>query len=160
MFVDSDVILCEDWFKKAQKYVAEDVGAIWGTEVWSTIQNQKTLRLFLVTTRKIFQVRGGTHDTLIRTSLVQGIKIPENLHVFEDAYIKDWITNQGFRVIPCYDPFCIHYRPSVVWTFKGSLDIMIEAFRLGHPRLIGKLLFAYGFYTIYSFYQIFGSSKR
>jgi len=39
------------------------VGAIWGIEVWSTIKNPKTLKLFLTTTRKIFEVRGGTHDT-------------------------------------------------------------------------------------------------
>src|SRR5512147_3068855 len=45
VFVDSDVVLCRDWFKKAQKYVAADVGAVWGIEVWSTIQNPKTLKL-------------------------------------------------------------------------------------------------------------------
>jgi glycosyltransferase involved in cell wall biosynthesis len=28
MFVDSDVILCDDWFEKAGRYVGKDVGAI------------------------------------------------------------------------------------------------------------------------------------
>jgi glycosyltransferase involved in cell wall biosynthesis len=159
MFVDSDVVLCNDWFKKAQKYLGEDVGAVWGIEVWSTIQKQKTLKLFLLITRKIFEVRGGTHDTLIRTDLVQDIKIPQSLHVFEDAYIKDWIASKGYRVVACYDPFCVHYRPQDVWTLRGSLGLVAEAFRFGHPRLIGKLLVAYGFYAAYSIYQLIGQGS-
>jgi len=159
MFVDSDVVLCNDWFKKAQKYLGEDVGAVWGIEVWSTIQKQKTLKLFLLITRKIFEVRGGTHDTLIRTDLVQDIKIPQSLHVFEDAYIKDWIASKGYRVVACYDPFCVHYRPQNVWTVRGSLGLVAEAFRFGHPRLIGKLLVAYGFYAAYSIYQLIGQGR-
>ncbi len=154
MFVDSDVVLCSDWYKKAQQYIHPDVGALWGIEVWSTISNPKTMRLFLTTTRRIFEVRGGTHDTLIRTSTVKDIKIPANLHVFEDAYIKDWISNKGFRVVACYSPFCIHYRPQTVWTLQGSLGLVSESLRLGSPRLIAKLLLAYGFYTIYSVYQL------
>jgi glycosyltransferase involved in cell wall biosynthesis len=156
MFVDSDVVLCKDWYKKAQKYVLEDVGAVWGIEVWSTIHNPKTLKLFLMVTRKIFEVRGGTHDTLIRTDLVKDIQIPKNLHVFEDAYIKNWVTSKGYRVVACYNPFCVHYRPRSVWTLGGSLGLVAEAFSLGHPRLIGKLLLAYGFYTAYSMYQLLG----
>lgn len=154
LFVDSDVVLCRDWYKKAQKYIQPDVGAIWGIEVWSTVTKHNTLRLFLVTTRKIFDVRGGTHDTLIRTSVVRDIKIPSNLHVFEDTYIKDWITNKGYQVVACYSPFCIHYRPQSVWSLRGSLSLVSESMRIGNPRLISKLLLAYGFYTAYSIYQL------
>ena len=159
MFVDSDVILCKEWYKKVQKYMREDVGAIWGIEVWSTIQNPKTLNLFLLITRKIFEVRGGTHDTLIRTDLIKDIGIPKNLHVFEDAFIKDWITSKGYRVVACYNPFCIHYRPPTVWTLRGSLGLVAEAFRFGRPRLISQLLLAYGFYTAYSMYQLLGQGR-
>ena len=154
VFVDSDVVLCRDWFKKAQNYIAPDVGAVWGIEVWSTLKNPKTLKLFLVTTRKIFEVRGGTHDTLIQTNLVRDIKIPFDLHVFEDAYIKDWIEHKGYRVIACYSPFCIHYRPATVWTFRGSLGLVAESIKIGSPLMVSKLIFAYGFYTLYSFYQL------
>jgi glycosyltransferase involved in cell wall biosynthesis len=159
MFIDSDVVLCHDWFQKATKNIHPQVGAVWGTEVWSTLQNPKMLKLFLIVTRKIFEVRGGTHDTLIRTSLVKDIQIPGKLHVFEDAYIKDHITRKGYKVIACYDPFCIHFRPNSVWTFKGSLNLVAEALRLGSPRLISKLLLAYGFYTGYSVYQFFANDK-
>ena len=78
MFVDSDVVLCKNWYQKAIKYINENVGAVWGIEVWSTLQNQATLKMFLLITRKIFELRGGTHDTLIRINLVKDIKIPKN----------------------------------------------------------------------------------
>ncbi|MGD6809393.1 MAG: glycosyltransferase family 2 protein [Candidatus Bathyarchaeia archaeon] len=159
MFIDSDVVLCKNWFEKASKNINEHVGAVWGTEVWSTLKNPKLLKLFLVVTRKIFEVRGGTHDTLIRSSLVKDIQIPSELHVFEDAYIKDYITQKGYKVIACYDPFCIHFRPDSVWTFKGSLNLVAESLRLGSPRLLSKLFLAYGFYTGYSVYKFFANGK-
>jgi len=159
IFVDSDVVLCNDWYQKALRQVNADVGAVWGIEVWSTLQNLRALKLFLLVTRKIFDIRGGTHDTLVRTEAVRGIRIPWDLHVFEDAYIKDFIVKRGFRVVACYDPFCIHYRPKSVWTLKGSMSLVSDALRFGSPVLVAKLLFAYGFYTVYTVSQMF-SGKR
>ena len=153
MFVDSDVVLCENWFKKAEKHIGENVGAVWGIEIWSTIQNPTILKMFLLVTRKIFDLRGGTHDTLIRTDAVKDIEIPKVLHVFEDAYIKDWITQKGYKLIACYDPFCVHYRRASVWTIRGSLNIIADAIRAGRLTLLVKLTLAYGFYTAYSVYQ-------
>ena len=160
MFVDSDAVLCKDWFKKAEKHVGQNVGAVWGIEVWSTLQNPAILKIFLLVTRKIFDLRGGTHDTLIRTDLVKDIEIPKFLHVFEDAYIKDWITQKGYKLIACYDPYCIHYRPSSVWTIQGSLNIIADAIRVGRLTLLVKLTLAYGFYTTYSLYQFFANKIR
>jgi glycosyltransferase involved in cell wall biosynthesis len=159
IFVDSDVVLCDDWYKKALAYVDNDVGAVWGIEVWSTIQSKKTLKLFLWVTRKIFDIRGGTHDTLIRTIALKGIQIPRGLHVFEDAYIKDYVAKKGYRVVACYSPFCIHFRPKSVWTFRGSLGIVADAFRFGSPKLIVQLIFAYGFYTVYAVSQMLGGNN-
>jgi glycosyltransferase involved in cell wall biosynthesis len=160
MFVDSDAVLCEGWFKKAERYLSQNVGAVWGIEVWSTIQNPVILKLFLLVTRKIFDLRGGTHDTLIRTAAVKDIEIPEVLHVFEDAYIKDWVTQKGYKLIACYDPFCVHYRPASVWTIRGSLNIIADAIRAGRLTLLGKLTLAYGFYTAYSLYQFIETNIR
>ena len=160
MFVDSDAVLCKDWFKKAETHLGENVGAIWGIEVWSTIQNPAILKMFLWITRKIFDLRGGTHDTLIRTDLVKDMKIPKVLHVFEDAYIKDWITQKGYKLIACYNPYCIHFRPASVWTIQGSLNIIADAIRAGRLTLLVKLTFAYGFYTAYSLYQLFANKTR
>ena len=160
MFVDSDAVLCKNWFQKAEKYVGENVGAVWGIEIWSTIHNPSLLKVFLLVTRKIFELRGGTHDTLIRTDLVKDIEIPEFLHVFEDAYIKDWITQKGYKMIACYIPYCVHFRPASVWTMRGSLNIIADAIRFGRLTLLFKLTFAYGFYTAYSVYQFFVNNLK
>ncbi len=154
VFVDSDVILSKDWYKKAMEQVNPRTGAVWGIEVWSTINRKETLKMFLWVTRKIFEIRGGTHDTLIRTETVKDIKIPGTLHVFEDAYIKEWIEKKGYGVVASYNPFGIHYRPHTVWTFRGSLSIITDAVRLGSPKIILQLIFAYGFYTAYAISQI------
>jgi glycosyltransferase involved in cell wall biosynthesis len=160
MFVDSDAVLCKDWFKKAERHIDHNVGAVWGIEVWSTIQNPAVLKVFLWITRKIFDLRGGTHDTLIRTDLVKDIEIPKVLHVFEDAYIKDWITQKGYKLVACYDPYCLHFRPASVWTIRGSLNIIADAIRAGRLTLLVKLTFAYGFYTVYSLYQFLATNIR
>ena len=160
MFVDSDAVLCKNWFKKAEKHLGENVGAIWGIEVWSTIQNPAILKIFLLVTRKIFDLRGGTHDTLIRTDLVKDIEIPKILHVFEDAYIKDWITQKGYKLVACYNPYCLHFRPASVWTIQGSLNIISDAIRAGRLTLLVKLTLAYGFYTTYSLYQFIAANIR
>jgi glycosyltransferase involved in cell wall biosynthesis len=160
MFVDSDVVLCKDWFKKAIEYVDESVGAVWGIEIWSVVQKTSALRMFLWITRKIFEIRGGTHDTLIRFKAVEDIKIPKSLHVFEDAYIKEWITKKGYKVIACYDPHCRHYRPENVWTFRGSINIMVEAMRFGNLKILMRLMAAYSFYTAYVTSQMFGGRLK
>ncbi len=96
---------------------------------------------------------------LIRTAVVRDLKIPASLHVFEDAYVKDWITKKGYAVVACYDPFCVHYRPESVWTLRGSIGIISDAIRFGSLKQVLQLTAAYGFYTAYAAFQIF-SKKR
>ena len=153
LFVDSDVTLSDDWFNKATSYVNTDVGAVWGIEIWDGIQDSVILKPFLKITRRIFEMRGGTHDLLVRQEAVKDIEIPGNLHVFEDAFIKAWIDKKGYKLIATYDPYCIHFRPPVVWTFKGSLDIILDALRFGSLAKMPKLFIAYGFYTAYVIYR-------
>ena len=102
MFVDSDVILSKNWFAEAEKLVKDDVGAVWGIEIWSVLRDSKLLKLFERITMKIFEKRGGTHDTLIRRKSVDDIKIPYQLHTYEDGYIKDWIESKGYKVLASY----------------------------------------------------------
>ena len=129
------------------------VGAVWGIEVWHGMKNSKVLKLFLWLTRKIFEIRGGTHDTLIRLEAVKDMKVPYELHIFEDAYIKEWITRQGYKIVACYDPYCIHYRPDSVWTLKGNIKLVSDYLKNGSLKLILKLLPPYAFYMVYSLYR-------
>ncbi len=153
LFVDSDVVLCDDWFTKATSYVNQGVGAVWGIEIWDGLQNSHLLNLFLRITRRIFEMRGGTHDLLVRHEAIKDIEIPRGLHVFEDTFIAEWVMKKGYKLIATYDPYCIHVRPPVVWTFKGSLNIVSDALRFGSLAKKPKLFLAYGFYTVYVLYR-------
>ena len=48
MFVDSDVILSRDWFRKAEKNVKSDVGAVWGVNI--DVWNRLKIRLYPICT--------------------------------------------------------------------------------------------------------------
>jgi len=152
MFVDSDVILSKDWFAKAEKLVTDDVGAIWGIEIWSVLRKMRFLGLFERVTLKIFFGRGGTHDLLVRTKAVEGIKIPCYLHTYEDAYIRSWIIKKGYKVLGVYEPYCIHYRPPVVWTLTKNMELIVGdiKYALHNPSLI----LSYGFYAAVVTHQI------
>jgi glycosyltransferase involved in cell wall biosynthesis len=152
MFVDSDVILSKNWFAEAEKLVKDDVGAIWGIEIWSVLKGTNVLKLFERVTLKIFEKRGGTHDLLVRKVMVEDIKIPPNLHTYEDGYIKSWINKKGYKVLGVYEPYCIHFRSEEVWTAKKHLEFMISDLKYAVHRPI--LLPSYIFYSLIVAYQI------
>lgn len=158
MFVDSDVILSKNWFAEAEKLVNDDVGAIWGIEIWSVLKGTKILRLFERVTLKIFEKRGGTHDLIVRRKTVEDIKIPYNLHTYEDGYIKDWINKKGYTVLGVYEPYCIHFRPNTVWTVKKHIEFMVSDLKYAIHRPM--LLLSYGFYSAIVAYQIVSSKTK
>lgn len=151
MFVDSDVVLCHNWFEKAKKLMKDNVGAIWGVEIWSVLKNMTVLKLFKRVTVKIFGMRGGTHDLLVRHTAVKGIHIPSNLHVYEDAYIKSWIDGKDLEVISTYEPYCIHHRPAIVWTIKESISLVANELKFAVQ--CPQLMLSYAFYAIIVLYQ-------
>ncbi len=130
MFVDSDVILCKDWFKKAEKLITPEVGAVWGMNFDITRKEKGEIEMpkigrvpsFSDIQFEQFEVRGGCHDILIRTEATKGIKIPRDLNVYEDAYIKKYIEKRGWRVLATKNPFCIHDRSA----FHPSVNNVIE----------------------------------
>ena len=115
--VDSDVILCEDWFTKAWNNVADDVGAVWGVALPNekhyfnaTYAMSKLYRMSVkdLMVRQIRSERYMMHDTLIRTVTVKDIKIPPNLHMWEDDYIGRHIIQKRYRFLKVAEPFCLH----------------------------------------------------
>jgi len=152
MFVDSDVILSKGWFAKAERLIRDDVGAVWGIEIWSVLRKMRVLGLFERVTLKIFEKRGGTHDLLVRRKAVEGIEVPSHLHTYEDAYIKSWISRNGYKVLGVYEPYCFHFRPDGVWTVTQNIGFVVSdiKYAVRHP----SLLLSYGFYTGIVFSQI------
>ena len=158
MFVDSDVILSRDWFLKAQKFMKQDVGAVWGIEIWSVMRRSIILRMFERVTLKIFEKRGGTHDILVKRKTVEDIKIPFELHFYEDGYIKDWIERKGFKVLGVYDPYCIHFRADSIWSLPKHIEFAVNDIKYAFKRPI--LFFSYSVYSIIVAYQIVSSKLK
>lgn len=152
MFVDSDVLLCRDWFKKAQADLASGVGAVWGLniDVLPNIKNKCILKLQCMIARQCFNLRGGTHDTLILRKAVEGMKVPEHLHTFEDAFIMQWIEAHGYRVAIGSEVYCLHYKPPSNWSLRNGFEQAIGEFRCG---LVYSHLYRYSlFYPFFFLY--------
>lgn len=149
MFVDSDVLLCKNWFKKAQADLASGVGAVWGlnVDVIPNVKDKRVLTLQTLIARKCFNLRGGMHDTLILRKAVEGLVIPEELHAYEDAFIVRWIERHGYRAVVGRDVYCLHYKPPNNWSLQNGINQAIVEFKCG---LIYSHLFEYMF-----FYPVF-----
>jgi glycosyltransferase involved in cell wall biosynthesis len=145
MFVDSDVILSRDWFRKAEKSIKLDVGAVWGVniDVIPNVKDKRFLKLQSLIARQCFNLRGGTHDTLIRREAVEGIKIPEQLHVYEDAYIMNWIKEKGYKAVIGDDIYCLHFKPPGNWNLKNGVSQAILEVKCG---LVYSHIYEYVFY--------------
>ena len=152
MFVDSDVILSRDWFRKAEKNVKSDVGAVWGVniDVIPNVKDKRFLKLQGLIARQCFGVRGGMHDTLIRRKAVEGIQIPEQLHAYEDAYIINWIKEKGYKTVIGDDIHCLHFKPPGNWSLQNGVSQAIVEFKCG---LVYSHMYEYIFYyPVFMFY--------
>jgi glycosyltransferase involved in cell wall biosynthesis len=153
-FIDSDVVLCKDWLGKAQKGMVDGVGAVWGLniDIIPNIKDKRLLYLESLIARISFNLRGGMHDTLIRTSTVEDIHIPEALHAYEDAYIIRYIKKQGFKVHVSSELYCLHYKPPTNWSAQNAIDQAVVELKCG---LIRSHMFAYMLlYPVFMFYWV------
>ena len=133
MFVDSDVILSRDWFRKAEKNMKSDVGAVWGVniDVVPHVKDRRILKLQSIIARQCFGLRGGMHDTLIRREAVKGIRIPEQLHAYEDTYIINWIKKKGYKTVIGDDVSCLHFKSPANWSLQNGVSQAMVEFRCG-----------------------------
>src|SRR3990170_1916525 len=153
MFVDSDVILSRDWFKKVQRNVNEDVGAIWGLNIDvipNVTRDKRFVKLQSLIARQCFSLRGGMHDTLIRREAVRGIRIPETLHTYEDAFIVKWIEEKGYKTMVGDGVYCLHYKPPDTWSLGNGVSEAILELKCG---LVYSHNYEYvAFYPFFFFY--------
>ncbi|MCW3984211.1 MAG: glycosyltransferase family 2 protein [Candidatus Bathyarchaeota archaeon] len=152
LFVDSDVVLCRDWFRKATGDLAEGVGAVWGLNVdlLPNVKNGRVLKLQSMVARQCFKLRGGMHDTLILRKAVEGIVIPEALHAYEDAYLVQWIEEHGYRAVIGSGIYCLHCKPPENWNLKNGVEQAIVELRCG---LLYSHIFEYMvFYPVFFLY--------
>ncbi len=150
MFVDSDVLLSKDWFKKVQTDLTEGVGAVWGVniDVLPNIKNKRILKLQSMIARQCFNLRGGMHDTLILRKAVKSIRVPEHLHTYEDTFIVQWIKTHGYKVAVGSNVYCLHHKPPNNWSLKNGFQQAIGEFKCG---LVYSHLYRYSFFYPFFF---------
>jgi glycosyltransferase involved in cell wall biosynthesis len=124
MFVDSDVILCKNWFDRVQADLSQGIGAVWGlnVDVIPNVKNKRILSMQSIVAKQAFYLRGGMHDTLILHKAVVGVNIPEHLHTYEDAYLVHWIESHGFKVSIGSNIYCMHNKPPSNWSLKNGVE--------------------------------------
>jgi len=165
MFVDSDVILCERWFEYVKPYIARDeVGAVWGAALQRSSSDKARYgamsKLYgrdeLWMAVKAGMKRGLTHDTIIRRKAVEGIKIPKDLHVLEDHYIRMYVEGKGYKWISAAKPYCFHFAHSR----ERPRDWYVFGQAAKKIRFIGlKTILSYIFFGPYKLMWIYLSSK-
>jgi glycosyltransferase involved in cell wall biosynthesis len=151
-FVDSDVVLCKDWFNKVQKHLSADVGAVWGQniDIIPNIRNRHLLYFESLVARQSFNLRGGMHDTVILKESLKNLKIPPNLHAYEDGFIIKSIKKRGYKALIGSNIYCLHYKPPTYWTLKNAAEGIIMEIRCG---MVYSHAFAYMlFYPVFTFY--------
>jgi glycosyltransferase involved in cell wall biosynthesis len=152
MFLDSDVLLCQDWFRKAQASAVDGVGAVWGINIdlLPNVTNKWFLRFQAFISRQCFKLRGGMHDTLILKKAVKDIRIPEELHTYEDAYLVKWIKNHGYKVTIGSDICCLHCKAPETWNLQSGIQAGITDLQCG---LVYSHVFEYVlFYPVFFLY--------
>lgn len=118
MFVDDDVILNRGWWSWLEDNGIlnnDEVGEVWGINWDANPKRERILQIFGLDLKdyliRKFHERGGTHDTLYKRKALEGIKIPPELHVYEDAYLHFWVICKGWESI--VNPIGIlHYHPT------------------------------------------------
>jgi glycosyltransferase involved in cell wall biosynthesis len=141
-FVDSDVVLCDNWFEKMKTFMLPEVGAVFGSDLPGPSSGLK-LRFMQTSSARVFKIRGGCHDILIQKKAISGIKIPEKLHTLEDAFIKQWIE-KSWKIIVNHNACCYHFKQRSSFTSKENFVSTLREFRrfrLVKDRLIFGLVF-------------------
>lgn len=144
VFVDSDVILSDNWFNEAWKNVNDHVGAIQGFDnligdksVSDFADAMAKLRKHLHKTPKEYPAFTG--DVLIKTSIVKDIKIPNFLHYYEDQYTRKFIRNKGFKWVITQNPSCYHHS-KMDQMIKDAFPSGFLQYKIGHVTALKSIM--------------------
>jgi glycosyltransferase involved in cell wall biosynthesis len=128
MFLDDDCVLNPGWWQWIESNrVLEDpaVGEVWGVNWDATSEREKFLKFFGIDLKSYlvrkFEERGGCHDTLFRRKAVEGVRIPLELHVYEDAYLHFYVVCRGWKYV--INPVGVtHYHPELEVDLEKELE--------------------------------------
>lgn len=157
-FLDDDCILIQGWWKWVEENkILEDilVGEVWGVN-WDADESRKKFLEALGINYtdyliKKFNERGGTHDTLYRRKALEGVKIPPELHVYEDAWLHFYVTCRNFKSV--INPIGVrHFHPMSLTDIKREKERLSHAIEIAAKYGIVEYEFARSLKTAKSFY--------
>lgn len=120
LFIDDDVIINNGWWEEAKEFINKlNIGLVWGINFDSLAVRREYLKVLNIDYVKFlideFYRRGGMHDTLLRREAIRSIRIPPDLHVFEDWYILKHVQKQKYEV-GIIKAGVVHYNPE--WNYS------------------------------------------
>lgn len=151
VFVDSDVVLCKDWFLQAVRFVAPDVGAVWGVDIPGSATNPLIVGALFRMESRVFDLRGGCHDLLVRTKVVKDIRIPSHLHTMEDAYIRNYILSKNYRIVKSFSSYCRHYKTWSSMLSRQSVNSSIQ--ELKNSEALERWIYSVVYALMWTFYS-------
>lgn len=110
-FIDSDVILRNDWFREINVYISHvNMGAVESNFIHHYPADIPEFPTFNnVLNQRRVDKRGYTIATLIKTQTVEDISIPSDLLIYEDEFIKKWVEEKGYKWMKVVSPVVDHY---------------------------------------------------
>lgn len=135
--IDSDIELCNGWFKRIVSHLEPTTGGInvslvhmhehltawsnWLENMMARFKKEYAQTVVIATSKNPPVMRGGAGNTLIRTRLVKDWDPPAILSAFEDHMIYRHILRKGYTWKKILEPLSIHYGvPSAKdWLMKG-----------------------------------------
>lgn len=126
LFLDSDNQVGEKFFQNAVGKINPDVGAVQGRRKETKFDPSSPV-YFPDDSDWISYCddRAMTHCTLIRTRCVEDIKIPEDMAVWEDEYIRQYIEDKNFQWV--YGKDCFFESDHSDSHVKGFIDGKVHA---------------------------------
>lgn len=187
-FIDSDVILPKRWWEEIYQSVFNrdsQLGAVESNVLHHYPENTPKVPEFRqIVKNKRIDPRALTIATVIKTEAVNKIKIPPDLAIYEDEFLKKYIEQKGFSWKKMIKPTVDHYpnpKPFKDAYLTGVYSIrygLFPAWRIIIISLIFPIKYAYMFYVTRSFKasqnsvainfymlkglmeEVFGSAKR
>ncbi|MGC9182237.1 glycosyltransferase [Thermogladius sp.] len=101
-FLDDDFVLSPGFWSEASQHLGDQrVGEVWGIN-WDAVDDRKRYLEALGVNYEHYLIeawkrRGGTHDTLFRREALEGVLIPWELHIYEDAWLHHYVRCRGFE---------------------------------------------------------------
>jgi glycosyltransferase involved in cell wall biosynthesis len=150
-FVDDDVVLNPGWWAWVQANgLGPKVGEVLGLINDYDQSTKNLLESFGINyvnyLIRMFYIRGGTLDTMYRRGAIEGVVIPWDFHVYEDAWLHHYVNCRGWDSL--VNPVgAVHFGEVGYW--GGKLLFVVDSLvymRFGFPPwFVRAMVRAYGF---------------